>query len=168
MLKPTSVARPPASLKNRPVYKWCVGEGLPHCKTVLKARTLEGERDQDPLCPELATPARAVASNLNSHFLFYFEILSGISGMLRRAICKALSTECSHWLQAAHMETHHSSGLAFRPWNQALRVQERPAGPRSGWMPARLERRRFKAPCNSVMQRKVSLLNEVKFPGSDG
>lgn len=37
--------------------------------------------------------ARAVAFNLNAHFLFYFQILSGILGMLRRAGYKALSTK---------------------------------------------------------------------------
>lgn len=48
---------------------------------------------QDLLYPKLAAPARAVASNLNSHFFFYFESLSGVLGMWGRASCKALSTE---------------------------------------------------------------------------
>lgn len=53
-----------------------------------------------PLPPKLAACAGAVVSNLNSHFLFYFEILPGISGMQRRAGCKMLSTDRSHWLEA--------------------------------------------------------------------
>lgn len=98
--------------------------------------------DAGPCNPKLAAPARAVASNLNSHFLFYFEILSGILGMLRRASRKAPSTEWSCWLEAGVPEwkqiTCQDCPSDLRTNQEGLREQgeERPAGRGDGQMQA--------------------------------
>lgn len=72
--------------------------------------------------------ARAVAFNLNAHFLFYFQILSGILGMLRRAGYKALSTKRSRMAGMRHglMETNHLSVSSLQSFEQKLkRVREK-------------------------------------------
>lgn len=72
--------------------------------------------------------ARAVAFNLNAHFLFYFQILSGILGMLRRAGYKALSTKWSRMAGMRHvlMETNHLSVSSLQTFEQKLkRVREK-------------------------------------------
>ena len=127
-----------------------------------KTRTLVEEGDQDPLHPKLAAPAGAVATNLNSHFLLYFEV-SGISGLLRHASCEALSSECSHWL-GQRMWKHIVNRIHLRPWNHAPRVWDRPTGPQDSWVPtSQKEALRFHY--NSIMQRQVSFLSEDVFPG---
>lgn len=98
-----------------------------------------GEGDAKPSLPKVGSPARAVASNLNSHFLFYFEILSGILGMLRRASCTALSTELvAGWRQ----ESANGNKSLVRTSLQAQRVWDGPAGQRDGWMQA-MERKKL-------------------------
>lgn len=72
--------------------------------------------------------ASAVAFNLNAHFLFYFQILSGILGMLRRAGYKALSTKWSRMAGMRHvlMETNHLSVSSLQTFEQKLkRVREK-------------------------------------------
>lgn len=119
-----------------------------------ETRTLVGEGDAKPSLPKVGSPARAVASNLNSHFLFYFEILSGILGMLRRASCRALSTERSRWLEAGE-----------RKWKQ-ISCQDQPSGSEGlggtrwseRWLDAGYgEKEALSLSCNFIMQRKVSL-----------
>lgn len=63
---------------------------------------------------------RAVAFNLNAHFLFYFQILTGILGMLRRAGYKARSTRWSRMAATRHvlMETNHLSVSSLQTFEQ--------------------------------------------------
>lgn len=64
---------------------------------------------------------RAVAFNLNPHFFFYFQILPGILGMLRRAAYKALSTRWSRTAGRRHvlMETNHLSASSLQTLNKS-------------------------------------------------
>lgn len=66
---------------------------------------------------------RAVAFHLNAHFLFYFKILTGILGMLRRAGYKALSTRWSRMAGKRHvlMEANHLSMNCLQASEQKLK-----------------------------------------------
>lgn len=85
---------------------------------------------------------RAVAFNLNTNFLFYFQILFGISGMLRRAGYKALSTRWSRIVGTRHvlMETNHLSLKSLKLWTKAQRAQAKCMFVGLKWLDARSQK----------------------------
>lgn len=124
--------------------QWATLSGGSHITENQDLAGVGGEEAKPPGSPRLTASAGAAVSNLNSHFLFYFEVLSRILGMLRRASCKArVQNGHTGWGQArAGRKNRSSAGLACGSGSGADapgREAGRRTGQPDGWMQASKE-----------------------------